>query len=299
LCGGDDAGEGTRPETAALAGIQSPGKIQQILAQSAIPRNGLSVSGRLGIRFRPAADGLPDLDRAPGYTVAKPPEKLNLWKDEEAQKQFMFQWTTFAKRYRGIPARRLSFNLVNEPMGVSAKQYAQVMQRAIAAVRQEDPDRLILCDGLDGGLKPVEELVASGVAQCTRGYEPFRLTHYQASWVNSAGWAEPTWPLKEWHGTVDRQWLYQHRILPWKKLQDQGVGVMVGEWGAYNKTPHSVVLAWMRDCLELWKEAGWGWALWGLHGGFGILDSGRSDVAYEDFHGLKLDRKMLDLLQQF
>ena len=30
---------------------------------------------------------------------------------------------------------------------------------------------------------------------------------------------------------------------------------------------------------------------------FGILDSGRTDVAYEDFRGHKLDRKMLDVLR--
>jgi len=60
-----------------------------------------------------------------------------------------------------------------------------------------------------------------------------------------------------------------------------------------------VVLAWMRDCLELWKEAGWGWALWNLRGGFGVLNSSRSDVDYEDFHGEKLDREMLKLLQSY
>jgi len=76
------------------------------------------------------------------------------------------------------------------------------------------------------------------------------------------------------------------------------VGVHVGEWGAFNRTPHKVVLAWMRDCLALWKEAGWGWALWNLRGGFGVLDSQRADVEYEDFRGQKLDRQMLALLQQ-
>ena len=81
-------------------------------------------------------------------------------------------------------------------------------------------------------------------------------------------------------------------------MADEGVGVHVGEWGAFNRTPHKVVLAWMRDCLALWKEAGWGWALWNLQGGFGVLDSQRSDVEYEDFHGHKLDRGMLNLLQQ-
>jgi endoglucanase len=54
----------------------------------------------------------------------------------------------------------------------------------------------------------------------------------------------------------------------------------------------------MRDCLALWKDAGWGWSLWELRGGFGVLDSQRADVEYESFRGHKLDREMLNLLQQ-
>jgi len=50
--------------------------------------------------------------------------------------------------------------------------------------------------------------------------------------------------------------------------------------------------------LELYQQAGFGWALWNFRGPFGILDSGRKDVAYEDFRGHKLDRKMLDLLRR-
>jgi endoglucanase len=87
------------------------------------------------------------------------------------------------------------------------------------------------------------------------------------------------------------------RIEPWKTLEKKGVGIHVGEWGAYNRTPHQVVLDWMRDNLELWKEAGWGWALWNFRGGFGVLDSGRKDVTYDDFKGHKLDREMLELLR--
>src|SRR3990167_8634518 len=49
-----------------------------------------------------------NLHRAPGYTVAQPPEKLDLWTSDEAQKQFDFQWSQFAKRYKGIPSLRLS-----------------------------------------------------------------------------------------------------------------------------------------------------------------------------------------------
>lgn len=75
-----------------------------------------------------------------------------------------------------------------------------------------------------------------------------------------------------------------------------GIGVHVGEWGAFRFTPHDVVLAWMADCLDNWKRAGWGWALWNLRGGFGPVDSQRSDVVYEDYRGHKLDRRMLALL---
>ena len=71
----------------------------------------------------------------------------------------------------------------------------------------------------------------------------------------------------------------------------------MGEWGVFNRTPHAVTLAFMRDYLDLWREAGWGWALWNLRGGFGVLDSQREDVKYEDFRGHKLDREMLEVLR--
>ena len=240
-----------------------------------------------------------NLHRAPGYTVAKPPETLNLWTDEEARKQFDAQWTAFARRYQGRPPTEVSFNLVNEPdRNVDGPTYAKVCRRAAAAIRAVDPNRLILADGLEWGSKPCPDLVDSGIAQSTHGYQPHHLTHYEASWVNSKGWPVPTWPLKTKDQAYDRAYL-AGCINMFKDLAARGVGVHVGEFGCYNRTPHGVVLAWMRDYLELWKEAGFGWAQWNFRGPFGFLDSGRSDVAYEDFHGHKLDRKMLELLRAF
>ncbi|MGD0900323.1 MAG: cellulase family glycosylhydrolase [Thermoguttaceae bacterium] len=239
------------------------------------------------------------LHRAPGYTVARPPERLNLWESEEAQKQFDFQWSQFARRYRGIPSGRLSFNLVNEPARTSEEKYAKVVRRVTAAIRREDPQRLVIADGLDYGRIPSFSLADLGIAQSTRGYEPIQLSHYKASWVGGERFAAPTWPLREGGKLKDRDWLQEKWIAPWKKLQPQGVGVHVGEWGAFNKTPHDVVLRWARDLLGLWKDAGWGWALWNLRGSFGILDSQREDAGYEDFHGHKLDRGLLELLREF
>ena len=97
----------------------------------------------------------------------------------------------------------------------------------------------------------------------------------------------------------NREWLRDTTIAPWQEAEAQGVGVMVGEWGAFNKTPHDVFLRWAEDCLRNWQEAGWGWSLWNFRGSFGVLDSDRADVAYEDANGHKLDRALLELLQRY
>ncbi|HEY6073834.1 MAG TPA: cellulase family glycosylhydrolase [Anaerolineales bacterium] len=387
---------------------------------------------------------------APGYRVGLPRgrEPFDLWGDDpasdEARRQFAAQWRMFAQRYRGIPPEQLSFNLVNEPPNISGAKYFMVAAAAVEAIRTEDPARLIIADGSATAGRPVPELNRLRVGQSTRGYAPFSLTHYRASWAaGSNQWPVPTWPMvlinpylygemktalqsplilrvsipeavsliirvnvvttqatlrvrtdgatafeksfmpgpgqgewkeskyssqwgsyqavydREYEARVpagireiaieitsgdwmtisevrlgpfsrppqeiilrpnDQTWgvkqgevivnpdgtlsggrIYDRARLwadlePWRKFAESGVGVHVGEWGAYNQTPHDVTLAWMTDYLDNLKRVGFGWALWQLRGDFGVMDSGRSDVAYESFRGHKLDRKMLEIL---
>ncbi len=242
-----------------------------------------------------------NLHRAPGYCVNPPKESLDLWTDEKALDACAFHWAHFARRYKGLPNARVSFDLLNEPSDLPEPKYARVVKRLVEAIRAEDPQRLIIADGLKWGNQPVHSLADLRIAQSTRGYAPTRISHYKANWMKGSDtWPEPTWPLKIKEGDVwDKERLRKDQIEPWKKLEAKGVGVHVGEWGAFNRTPHKVALAWMRDQLELWKEAGWGWAMWNFRGAFGPLDSGRADVKYEDFRGHKVDRAMLNLIQQF
>jgi hypothetical protein len=392
-----------------------------------------------------------NLHSAPGYTVGKP-ELRSLWYDADARRRCAAQWAMFARRYKGIPNERLSFNPINEPAEIDGRTYASVMGEIVAAVRQEDPDRLIIADGLDYGTRPSPELAPLRVAMATRGYQPMELTHYRASWIAGAkDLPVPVWPdyrlsprlygpggglqhatpitlegpfpvgtrlvvgigtvadrgrlvvraddlvvfdqpfvsgarslrgetvrfnleanyyqntfhltqeivltraasritLSDedgvWlglelltvqpagrgrvynlafdlamesteHGrravfdpahpsqpwttdmTVGRGWLQETLVRPWRETELAGTGVMVGEWGVHNQTPHDVALHWMEDNLATFKEAGWGWALWNLYGSFGILDSNRLDVHYEDYEGHALDRQMLELLQRY
>ncbi len=274
--------------------------------------------------------------RAPGFSVDRSlREPFNLWLDEEAQQAFDYHWSHFAQRYKGIPNKNVSFNLVNEPGSLDFERtkpltpelHGKVMRRVVKAIRDVDPNRLIFADGMWWGRDPMPDLADLNIVQSTRGYEPSQITHYLAGWVDGADkWPVPAWPfvpemstelrylsdemnqtyknkIEKWGITLGMEWnrerIKLQMIDPWKKVQAMGVGVHVGEFGAYSKTPHDVVLAWMRELMGQWKEAGWGWAMWNFRGGFGILDSERADVQYEDFKGHKLDRKMLELIKEF
>ncbi len=387
--------------------------------------------------------------RAPGYTIASPREPRNLWTDKEAQEVCALHWRTFAKRYKGIPSRELSFNLFNEPFGADATNHAEVVKLIVDAIREEDPERLIVCDELNGGRSSLAELLPLKVALSARGYGPQPLTHYKAAWVTGSDRLPvPVWPIPvpvnaflcahddpvagkkkgaleiqcqldretemnvvvhevsvkallrvkadgtnvfekqfksargqaekysyrrkmfnvvckvklpagtkniqienadgDWMtisqitltpspgatddvvvlgplmlawgygqsafvlgekgrlipangpaNLCDKDVLWSSYVEPFSNYGAQGFGLMIGEWGAYNKTPHDVLMRWSEDCLQNWQKADLGWALWELRGGFGVLDSEREDVTYEDFHGHKLDREFLELLQKY
>lgn len=243
--------------------------------------------------------------RGPGYSVNRErQEPFNLWKDQGALNAFIFHWTTFARRYQGIPSSQLSFDLINEPpdpntAGMARADHERVIRATVNAIREVDPERLILADGLGYGRLTMPELTDLVIAQSCRAYEPMGISHYRASWVNGMDWPRPQWPGGFHYGAAWGREELEALYAPWIALTQQGIGVHCGEGGAFNETPHDVVLSWFRDVLEILTGADIGYALWNFRGAFGILDSGRKDVDYEEWHGRKLDRKLLSLLQEF
>jgi len=253
--------------------------------------------------------------RIPGYCInERELEPADLFSGTRAQRDkalsaATFHWRAFAKRYKGTPNRQLSFDLINEPPkmrsyeGYLEERYVEIVKALVAGIREVDPKRLIFADGINIGQAPVMGIADLGLVQSTRGYLPKAVSHYTASWVPKDEFESfnvPTWPMKDDRGTTwDRARLKSEYIDPYNPLIDRGVQIHVGEWGCFNQTPHEVTLAWMRDSLSLWKEAGWGYSLWNLRGSFGVMDSDRKDVLYEEYKGHKLDRKMLELLKQY
>ncbi|MDX2138802.1 MAG: hypothetical protein SF123_11965 [Chloroflexota bacterium] len=56
-------------------------------------------------------------------------------------------------------------------------------------------------------------------------------------------------------------------------------------------------LRWFSDLLSLYQQYRWGYALWNFEGAFGIVDHARSGARFEDLHGYRVDRDLLELLE--
>lgn len=254
-----------------------------------------------------------NLHRAPGYCInAGFYEPFNLWKDQAAQEAFYFHWNMWARRYREISPKKISFDLVNEPSmredmndqhskasTVPGDVYRKVAKGALEAIKREKKDALVVADGNDVGNSVIHEIKDLPIAQSCRGYYPHFVSHYKAPWANKDpdNLPQPKWPGEMGGKYFSRETLEDY-YKPWIQLTKEGVGVHCGECGCWNKTPHDVFLAWFSDLLGVLKENNIGFAIWEFAGDFGVLNSGRSDVNYEDWHGYKLDRKFLDLLMR-
>ena len=240
------------------------------------------------------------LHRIPGYTSGVPKEPTSIFDDAETLRVACLHWATLARRYKGVPNEELSFNLFNEPGYMDEEKYAPVARALVAAIRAEDPERFVLADGLGyGRIAPASLCGEKSLGFGWHCYDPFFVTHHQTPWNDPKSVSEkPRWPVD---GTAPREWLIADIFdsKGWREAIGRGTFAYVGEFGVWRKTPHPVALALIEDQLRLWRELNCGWALWGLYGGFGILDSERDDVEYEDFRGHKLDRRLLDLLTKY
>lgn len=281
------------------------------------------------------------LHRAPGYCILDTldeavtgihvtKERSSLFADPKMLDAFVYQWTYFADRYKGISSEKLSFNLVNEPMVTPtaaemeelkktnktesqnflrgefmrrhAADYTRVARAAIEGISKHDPQRLVVTDGYNGGTSVIPELFETAVLQSCHTYHPVQLTHYRCEWARgilTGAEPVPTWPLKDSKGsvTVDRAEVAR-TFEPWGNLAAHGVPIHFGEMGCYKHTPPDVVLAWFDDTLGVLNDLHTGWGLWNFRGPFGILDTERPGTKYEDWRGHQLDRALLNLLQK-
>lgn len=254
-----------------------------------------------------------DMHRGPGKWEVPPREpSLNLWKDQEAVDALAYHWAILAARYKGISSDQLSFDLLNEPErvggaeGLTLPWFEKWASTTVEAIRDRDPDRLIVIEGPRWARDYVAALDDLGLVWSFHCWDPVSLSHYDSDLGKGLSWPPPAWPMTrpaegwprndDYDQTFDKIGLRKH-LQPWFDVAGRGIPVHCGETGGYYKVPHAVFLAWFGDFLDLLQEHNIGFGLFALHGVFGLLNPLRDDIALADWHGHKLDVALLKLLQ--
>jgi endoglucanase len=214
-------------------------------------------------------------------------EEKPLWTDPKEQDKFIQLWKDLSGAVHAWPNDMMAYEFMNEPVADDAEEWNRLLSRVRDSIRSWEPERvLVIGSNRWQSAKTFDQLkIPAGdknIVLSFHFYEPFHLTHYQASWTR----------LKDFQGevnypgqivvngkTTDEQKIY-NRDTPERMMQKPlhladslGLPLYCGEFGVINKAPVEDKLAWYRDMVAIFEKHGIAYANWNYKAGsFGIVD---------------------------
>ena len=221
-----------------------------------------------------------------------------LWTKPGEQDKFIQLWKDLSAAVREWPASMLAYEIMNEPVADDPEQWNQLLARATDSIRTWEPERVIVIGSnrfqsastFDQLRVPEND---KNILLSFHFYEPFHLTHYQASWTRLRDFAgEVNYPGQiVVNGTTpDEQRVYNIDSLekmmekPIRVAKRLGLPLYCGEFGVIMKAPLEDKLAWYGDMVAIFEKNGIAYANWNYKAGsFGIVDASLNpDVAMVD-----------------
>ena len=208
--------------------------------------------------------------------------EINTEKNPEKAEEFEAIWRLLAERYRDR-SDYLCFELLNEPNtqnggNLDAAHLNPLQNKVIAAIRETNPDRLILATGPEWSCSwalkdvrlPSNDPNIALVGHC---YEPLSFTHQGATWGDPNN--NYRVPLESSMLKSARQQLYA-----FKEFTDKtGVQVVMNEFGVYTTVADpDDITEYLANFTNCCREYGLAWTYftyWEIGGGFGVWQKGR------------------------
>ncbi|MEM8968396.1 MAG: cellulase family glycosylhydrolase [Bacteroidota bacterium] len=220
-----------------------------------------------------------------------------LWTNPAEQERFMDLWRVLSDTLRSYPNGMLAYELMNEPVADDPQKWNQLVALAINVTREHEPERVIVvgsnrwqsADTFDELQVPKND---SNILLSFHFYEPFLLTHYQASWTNIANYEGPVhYPgpivteeeliklsntqkiyVKERMYTYQRDTLEKMMAQPLRVAQELNLPLYCGEWGVITSAPQEDRLRWYQDMVEIFETNNIAFANWDYKSGdFGLV----------------------------
>ncbi|MBA4410711.1 MAG: cellulase family glycosylhydrolase [Bacteroidota bacterium] len=232
-------------------------------------------------------------------------ETKPLWTDPLEQEKFYRLWIDLSSVLKDYPLSDVAYELMNEAVADDPEQWNNLLANAMKAIRVVEPERIIVVGSnkwqsastFDVLKVPVDK----NIILSFHFYEPFPLTHHQASWTGIRDYSGPIhYPgvlltqeefdvlspdqqaiAKDWVGvewSVEK--LEQMMQLPLQKSKELGLQVYCGEYGVIDSAPEADKIRWYNDMISVFNKNGIASANWNYKSGsFGLLNG--DGVKYE------------------
>ncbi len=215
-------------------------------------------------------------------------EKLRpLWTDPKARDHFIQLWKDLSIHVSKWPNTMVAYEFMNEPVADSAEEWNRLLFRVTDSIRSWEPKRtLVIGSNKWQSAKTFDELRIPpndpNILLSFHFYEPFHLTHFQASWTD----------LKDFKGKVqypgqivvdgktrEEKMIYNQDTLqammakPIHLADSLHLPLYCGEFGVIDNSPRDSKMRWYKDMVAVFDKNGIAYANWNYKSGsFGVVD---------------------------
>jgi endoglucanase len=212
-----------------------------------------------------------------------------LWTDPKEQDKFIQLWKDLSKATIQWPNEMLAYEFMNEPVADDHEQWNSLLSRVADSIRAWQPERVLVigsnrwqsANTFDQLKIPEDD---RNIILSFHFYEPFHLTHYQASWtelkdfqgdVNYPGQIVSNGTSPAERRIYNRDTLENMMRKPLELAAKLNLPLYCGEFGVIDKAPVAAKQAWYRDMIAIFEKHGIAYANWNFKAGsFGIVDGG-------------------------
>lgn len=210
-----------------------------------------------------------------------------LWGSDARASAFVAAWQQLAQRFSGAAAVA-GYDLLNEPnppwsdgtVQSARREWRQLAQRTIAAIRSVDAQVPIVFEGVGGGqsvgLQDMLPFDAAHVVYSIHFYTPHAITHQQVSpeWPDAIPYPVSDNALLKGTSAYPGPWNAQRLQLEVQHARQFQINyrlpIFVGEFSCVRWAPGDSAVHYIRDCLAMFKAYGWhycyhefrGWPGW-------------------------------------
>ena len=225
------------------------------------------------------------------------PDDRQLWDDRSAQEDFIKFWRELSAELRKYPNSKLAYEPLNEAVAEDPEDWNNLINWVIAEIRKLEPDRTIVMGPnrwqTVGNFKylriPEND---KNIILSFHYYEPFIITHYQASWsalkdvdvpvhypgphIKDEDYKKMDPELAEIVKGYNQNFDYaaiENEIKEAVEFADKnGLKLYCGEFGCYPSTDIEIRKRLYKDWISIFDKYDIAWSHWNYKNDFPVVD---------------------------